>query len=436
VAIGAGPDVPWLQQMAVLGNGRFHFTDRAANLPLIFAEETTHIQRSYLIEERFFPARGSSPFADYHPIFRAMVGSGLSQVPPLYGYVGTEGKIEADVILETPLGDPLLAAWEYGLGRSVAWTSDATGRWAVDWVRWQGFPVFWAQTVRWTMSPGRDDVLETAVALDGNEAILIVDARDRDGRFLNDLALAATVVSPAGQSTNLALRQAAPGRYTGVFAPAGEGAYFIRIAGEGRGALETTIGQTAGWVMGYSPEYLLHSGEPELLTAVTEISGGRDVSAAPAMVFDRTLAAERISRPIWPALTLMALLLLPVDVGLRRLVVTRRDLKRAWAATLGRWQPALAAKPEQAEQVSRLFRAKRRAGTGAAGDSSPEPPAILRHDALAAPPPDSPPTAAGDAGPTTSTRATDASPDSGDKPLASRLLAKKRRQESKTEDDA
>jgi Mg-chelatase subunit ChlD len=53
VSIGRGPDTPWLQQMAELGNGRFHFTDAAANLPQIFTQETVAIQRNYLIEERF-----------------------------------------------------------------------------------------------------------------------------------------------------------------------------------------------------------------------------------------------------------------------------------------------------------------------------------------------------------------------------------------------
>jgi uncharacterized membrane protein len=436
VAIGAGSDVPWLQQMAVLGDGRFHFTDRAANLPLIFTEETTSIQRSYLVEERFFPARGSSPFAEFHPIFRAIISSGLSQVPPLYGYVGTGAKVGADVILETPLGDPLLAAWEYGLGRSVAWTSDATGRWAVEWVRWQGFPVFWAQTVRWTVSPGRDDVLETAVLLTGNEATLVVDARDSNGRFFNDLALVATVVSPGGLRSNLTLRQVAPGRYTGLFEPAGEGAYFIRIAGEPGDASAASIGQTTGWVLGYSPEYLPQVDAPALPAIAAGLTGGRDVSAAPALVFDRTLAAERVSRPIWPALTLAALLLLPVDVALRRLVITRPDLQRAWAATFGRRQPAAPARPEQAEQVSRLFRAKRRAGTtvtGAAG--STEPGDILRHDALpAAPPLDSASASTGDGDPVTSPETPDSSSASADSPLASRLLAKKRRQQAKGDD--
>lgn len=56
------------------------------------------------------------------------------------------------------------------------------------------------------------------------------------------------------------------------------------------------------------------------------------------------------------------MLLLPVDIALRRLVITKRDWERAWAATFGRWQPVTVASTPRTEQVSRLFEAKQRAG--------------------------------------------------------------------------
>ncbi|MCA9928610.1 MAG: VWA domain-containing protein, partial [Anaerolineales bacterium] len=209
VSIGQGPDTAWLQQMAEVGNGRFHFTDQAANLPQIFTQETTSIQRSYLIEERFFPTLVSNS-----PIL-----SGITAVPPLYGYVGTSPKDTAQVVLNTHQGDPLLATWQYGLGRAVAWTSDATGRWGIDWVQWDGFPVFWAQTVRWTVSQERNSNVETVVAFDEESANLIVDVRDDNGAFLNSLVMEANVVAPDGKVTNLLLQQVAPGRYEAAFMP-------------------------------------------------------------------------------------------------------------------------------------------------------------------------------------------------------------------------
>src|SRR5690606_2609236 len=131
--------------------------------------------------------------------------------------------------LETHLGDPLLAVWQYGLGRAVAWTSDASGRWASDWVRWEMFPRFWAQTVRWSISQSRDSTVETAVTLSGSTARLTVDARSSSGEFLNDMVMGANLVNPDGEVTELTLAQIAPGRYEAIFTPDTEGAYLIRV---------------------------------------------------------------------------------------------------------------------------------------------------------------------------------------------------------------
>jgi uncharacterized membrane protein len=358
VSIGRGPDTAWLQQMAELGEGRFHFTDRAANLPQIFTQETTSIQRSYLIEERFFPSlSGNSP-----------IMTGIAAVPPLYGYVGTSPKGTAQVILKTDKDDPLLAAWQYGLGRSVAWTSDATGRWATDWVRWDGFPAFWAQAVRWTISQERDNPVETTVSYTGERARLTVDARGANGEFLNNLATEANVIGPQGESENLELLQIAPGRYEAEFTPAEDGAYFIRVAGRSDGEQETTIGQTSGWVLGYSPEYQQLEANPGLLESVAALTKGRALTEETATPFDHTLPSELITRPIWSWLTLLAVLLLPVDIALRRLVITKGDVRRAWLSTFGRLRTQRIPVPARTEQVSRLFQAKERAGTREGGE--------------------------------------------------------------------
>ncbi len=416
VSIGQGKDVEWLRAMAERGNGRFHLTEEAANLPQIFTQETTSIQRSYLVEERFFPAlAGNSPIL-----------SGIRAVPPLYGYVGTSAKGTAQVILETHLGDPLLAAWQYGLGRTVAWTSDATGRWGSEWVPWAGFSTFWAQAVRWTITQGRDSQIETIVELEGETARLTVDARDSNNQFLNDLIMEANVVAPDGEVMPVALEQVAPGRYSATFEPAQEGAYLVRVSGAGEGESDAVVAQTTGWVLGYSPEYRQFEADPALLASVAELTGGQDVSGDIGAIFAHNLPSEAVTRPIWQWLTLIAVLLLPVDIALRRLAISRRDRERAWAATFGRLRrPAqAAAMAEQQEQVSRLFEAKRRASvgraeseSGAAHTADPAQPPIV-----GASPPEGKPAAPAAPSPPAST-------DAGSGSLASRLIERRRRQQ-------
>ena len=73
------------------------------------------------------------------------------EAPPLGGYVATTLKGTAEMVLMTHQEDPLLATWRYGLGRSVAFTSDAKAKWGVLWLRWGGFNKFWSQVTRWTL---------------------------------------------------------------------------------------------------------------------------------------------------------------------------------------------------------------------------------------------------------------------------------------------
>lgn len=367
VSIGAGPDVEWLQQMAELGNGRFHFTDRAANLPQIFTQETTAIQRNYLVEDRFFGER----------VGRSPILNGIRAIPPLFGYVATQPKDAGQVILQTPKGDPLLAVWQYGLGRAAAWTSDATGRWASEWVPWEGFPVFWAQAVRWTISQGRNSALESVVTLDEAGARLVVDARGADDQLLNSLTLEANVVAPGGDVSNVTLQQIGPGRYTADFQPQEEGAYLIRVAGAAQDE-ETVVAQTLGWVLGYSPEYRDLEPNPQLLQSLAEATGGQELlldGGGETAVFVHNLTSEPTARAIWPWLALLAVLLLPVDIAVRRLAISQRDWERAKAWINGRL-PARTAKPEPAprtEQVSRLFEAKQRAVSNADETKAPPP---------------------------------------------------------------
>lgn len=416
VSIGGGPDTAWLEEMAALGNGRFHITNQAANLPQIFTQETTAIQRSYLIEERFFPNLSSNS-----PIL-----TGITAVPPLYGYVGTSPKATAQVILESHQGDPLLASWQYGLGRAVAWTSDATGRWATDWVQWNGFAAFWAQAVRWTNSQEQDNNIEAFVTYTNDQAVLTVDARDEASGFVNNLELETNVVAPDGEVENLPLQQVGPGRYEAAFTPQSDGAYFIRVAGNSDADEEIAIGQTVGWVLGYSPEYASFESNIGLLESMAELTGGQDLTGLETAVFDHNLPSQRATRPIWHWLTLTAVLLLPIDIAMRRLVITKKDMARAWAAIFGRWQPAPVEPAPRSEQVSRLFQAKNRAGTTQTTNAETppnSPPSIQRQDASQpAPQPPPPPSAA----------KKPSAPAKGS--LASRLLEKKNAQSDTSQD--
>lgn len=404
VAIGQDY-APWLVDVAAAGGGLFHLAYDVASIPAIFTTETLLATRSYISEEPFIPAMVAR-----HPITSTLTG-----MPELRGYVATTAKDTATVILRGPQDDPILAVWQYGLGRALAFTSDASSRWAVDWVSWDGYADFWNQAVRWTITEGGTGTVEARVAERGEEVVLTVDARDSRGGFLNGLTMQAAVVSSDLQTTTLTLQQMAPGRYETTLSLAHEGAYFITVAGStppGTNSLTSqSVMQTTGWVLGYSAEYALSGGAQDqspadFLRDLAQMTGGGSLLGNPAGAFSHNLDQERAAQPVWSYLVLAALLLLPLDVAVRRLVITRADLARARERlSLRRAQPDLGAAGERFE---RLLGAKDRASSARAESLPPE--ATLMPGSAPPPEPITPPP----------TPPTPARPPSAEAPAASR----------------
>jgi uncharacterized membrane protein len=424
VAVGRDAAQDLLRRLAEAGGGVYHFADDPATIPTIFAEETALATRSYIIEEEFFPQQTSPS-----PIL-----SGIESVPALLGYVGTTSKEAAQTILISAQEDPILAAWQYGLGKSAAWTSDATGRWAKNWVSWDEYARFWAQIVRYTIGQGAPSNTTVQVTREGETATLVVDARSDAGAFLNGLTVQANVVDPDGNARTVTLQQVAPGRYEAAFTPTAEGAYLIRVAGSDPSlpsAETASVAQTAGWVLSYSPEYQTLASNPNLLAQVAQLAGGASVADDFEAIFRHDLEAPaRATRPIWLELFTLAVLLLPLDIAMRRLVVTRYDLQRArlWVRVwIGTRAPQPAPQP-RAERMSALFKAKDRAGVAPAkgqAESVPAPPPIVTKPLDSAPPVERP-------GPSQEPSVT-ASPRAAPPPASTSaaLLAKKRAREKK-----
>lgn len=368
IAIGAPS--PLLEQMAKVGGGNYHVALDISTIPTIFAQETVLATRSYIFEEEFVPNLTA----------RNPIMEGINALPSLLGYVGTTAKAASQVILRAPneFEDPILVAWQYGLGRSVAFTSDATARWGVNWVTWEDFSRFWSQAVRWTITEGGSNNVETRVVMEDGRARVIVDARDADGAFLNGLTLETSVVDPKFGNQRLRLYQVAPGRYEGTFTPDTEGAYLLRISGTGASAAPDgaplNVNQTTGWVMSYSPEYVTGN-EASILPTLADITSGKLLTDDYSQVYSRDIMARDASTPLTPFLLIVVLLLLPFDIAVRRLIVTRSDLMRLRAALSSRFGQAQAALPPT-ERLSSLLDARNRARERTQGDQAANPESV------------------------------------------------------------
>lgn len=363
--IAIGDQAPFLEQMATAGGGNYHFVNLVETIPTIFTLEAVLATRSYILEESFVPAlSGLSP-----------IMNGINEAPPLRGYVAATPKSTAQVILSGPgpYNDPILAQWQYGLGRAVAFTSDATARWAADWVAWDGFARFWSQAVRWTILEGANANLEARVVMEGEQARLIVDARadnEGDPAFLNGLRLQSSYSDGNGNTVPLILQQVAPGRYEATFTPDDEGAYIFPLSGT---LADGSVIQTDpfGWVMSYSPEYNLRpdAADTALLADLAALTNGRLLRGEPLATFEHNLNTEVSLAPIAPWLLLGALLLLPFDIAVRRLLVARSDLQRLRAALT----PRAPVPAPSGERMATLMGAKARAQQLTEANTAPAP---------------------------------------------------------------
>src|SRR5262249_48556689 len=202
------PDITFLQQVADAGDGRFYFTKDMFTLPEIFSQESMMVQRYYINEERFTPklVEGAPLIED------------IEKIPDLLGHVATSQKASADVSLISPQEDPVLASWRYGMGQSVAFTSDPTSKWGALWLGWSQYGKFWGRISRMLAQEATARHFLTNYAQEMNRTTIQVEALDDRGEALNQLDLEAVLAGQNGGVKHLPLSQTAPGRYEAVVA--------------------------------------------------------------------------------------------------------------------------------------------------------------------------------------------------------------------------
>jgi Mg-chelatase subunit ChlD len=307
VAVGDDADQGLLSALARAGRGRFHFTNNPSEIPDIFTRETLMATRALVVDTRFYPA-----IATESPLLR-----GLSATPPIDGYIAVTPKERSEVVLVSPDGDPLLAAWQYGAGRAVAWTSDVGGRWTSSWA---GAPVtatMWGNLLSWLLPAETQGPLAVSVeAADHGAATITADlAGAAPSDWTSVRPTHAHVIGPDGAAQEVELTPAGPGRYQANFAAPTSGAYLVRVSQElGDGA---AVNADSGWVAPYPAEYRQVGTDRAFLEQVAAAGGGQVLGDAR----QATRPADHPTEarwPAWPLLIVLAGILWPLEIAARR----------------------------------------------------------------------------------------------------------------------
>jgi Ca-activated chloride channel family protein len=319
VAIGKDSDVRFMTDISRWGRGRFYYTEDVYSIPRILTLETQLASKASIIEQAFRPVLS-------HGSHEIVQDIRWDQAPPLGGYVSATPKPTADVLLLSHQRDPVLAAWRYGLGRSVAFTSDAKAKWGVLWVKWDEYNKLFGQMLRWSLrTTQRREVVASVVQHEGRGEIQL-EAVDEKGDFINFVEANTGVVLPDKTRQVLPLAQVGPGRYRGAFEAADQGAYLVGVSE--RKDQKLLGSEVASLVVPYSPEHRALAVNDGLLRDLVTISGGA-VPSAPAQVFTQNRRQARVRVDAWPYLLGLALLLFLPDIALRRFWLRRAGPPRA-----------------------------------------------------------------------------------------------------------
>jgi uncharacterized membrane protein len=348
-------EVKKLADVARFCGGRAYHIKDPSELPAIYIKETRLVSQSFVHEGKIQPRMVG---------MREGPTEGLKDpLQPLYGFVRTTPKDSnlVKVLIETPkLGEykfPILASWQYGLGKSVAFTSDARttpeGKtfWDKDWANAEDvYAPFWGQTVQWVLRPTESGkhLFMTTEQRDGRIRI-IVEALDADKTPLSIDELKAGVSTPKfkvkdDKKFELKFEQKNAGIWEAEIPGDEVGAYFINVQAkwkkDGKDMIDTV---RAGITIPYSPEFAEMDSNASLLERLRDMTGGKsyrddkDALAAAARlaeVFRPVPESHASLQPLWPWLVFLAAICLLFDVALRRIAI---QPEAVWNRAVAGW---------------------------------------------------------------------------------------------------
>lgn len=311
IALGADADTDLLNFLADEAGGRYHFATRDEDIPVLTLQEARSAGSQSVIRGSFRPIQTAPS-----PI---LAGIDPATLPDLAGYDFAEAKPDAQVVLTSDREDPVLAKWQYGLGRVVAWTADDGSDLAAPWSNWADNDAFWAAMVRWALPDPERRPLTVSSARSGEDVVLTVSATGAAQDQPQSLPTFATVRSATGETiASQALVPSGPGEYTLRLHAPDAGAYAVDVRQE---RPDGVVSELASVTVPPSPERLPDPGAGARLRSIAERTGGRLLSLdAPGAVWDAPPPAGgelREHRAVWRFPVGLALLMFILEIATR-----------------------------------------------------------------------------------------------------------------------
>ncbi len=311
VTIGKTGDPKLMEKIANWGGGQNYVALSAEAIPQIFIEETQKALKSSDAGEKISTQLAMN--------VRAFSGIEFNEIPDLSGLISTKLRDTADSLLSTGDGEPLLSRWQYGLGKTVLFSSTASGRWAKNWLGWADYGKFWDQVIRQTMK--NPDIRSKRLVLSsrGEKTVAKIVLLNEKGEFRDNLSPVLIVGKEDGTEVEkLSLQQVGPGYYEVDINEEMSRPALLSLSPEGGVGLSAA--RFAG-VVALNPTFSeeLRTLPPNLplLREIARISGGK-LSPEDGDIYSPDDRFGSLAFPLLPWLVGFALLLFFVDIYMRR----------------------------------------------------------------------------------------------------------------------
>ncbi|WP_342528263.1 VWA domain-containing protein [Chryseomicrobium sp. FSL W7-1435] len=303
VSIGQDADKMLLETLAGYGSGRFYDVVDENAIPSILSRETAMTTKTYIEDEPFYPTIYSAPGWDN--VFN-------EGVPQLNAYIATTLKPQATLIAESTKEDPVLAEWMYGLGRTIAYTSDSRGAWSGDFALYEKWPLFW-NTVITRLLPSIET--EPFSVERQEEGVYILSDPSGNSQFFDVQA-----TSNSGEELALESEPIEPGKAR-IKLDSDPGIVFFTVQNDQQSVFQ------AGVSIPYSQEYAKLGTDRELMTSIADSTGGQVIENGKDAMRGLSASSWNQQSFIFPLIWL-ALILFFIDITIRRFgLPSRRRFK-------------------------------------------------------------------------------------------------------------
>ena len=320
VAVGEDADNKLMTNLSEAGEGRFYQASEDTDLPRIFAQEVYLSTKSYLNNREFTPAIRQSK-----DLLEDVAEDGL---PSLLGYISTTAKDMATVYLESDKQEPILASWQYGLGRTVAFTSDGENKWTGNYANWDNYSTLWKNILQWVIPDEDSGDGKLTVEQNGTSAHITYTTK----KYSKDTKVSVLSTDESGEKEEVSLDATGAGKFEKDIKFSDIGIYMLNLTQkEGD---EVTASKNTAVAIQYSTEYRYLEEDTGFDSIIKQV-GGTFVKK-PAQVFEEKVNAVRSSYNLSNMWLLLALLTFAFYVAYSRL---QFSFIEKWMATCAeKWQ--------------------------------------------------------------------------------------------------